>query len=170
MSNYERELREILAGNEEIIRSITKTCNEEEVSKYRKIIGNPFITVRAAGSLGIADLVAIRGDISFIIEIKVRKEPTILFSHEGGRMQRMAEEMQKKCAQSRILPLFAFRVKGVRGDSWRIFTMALNGLTEMSLKLYRVLPKLEQSKEGNYIMRWENGMKLADFIGILSNS
>lgn len=168
MSSYERELREILSGNKEIIDRITKSCSDEDSLKYHRIIQKPFITVRAAGSLGIADLVAIRGDISIIVEIKVRKEATILFSHEGGRMQRMAEEMRNKCMQSKILPIFAFRVKGVRGDFWRIFTMEMNGLTEKSLQLHKIIPKLEQSKGGNYIMRWENGMKLADFIDILS--
>ena len=30
--------------------------------------------------------------------------------------------------------------------------------------LYRRLPKLEVSNSGNYIMRWEEGMKLSDFL------
>ncbi|KAA0001092.1 MAG: Holliday junction resolvase [Thermoplasmata archaeon] len=167
MSGYERELREILAGNRDVIERITRSCTAEERANYLKIIENPFITVRAAGSLGIADLVAMRGDISFIVEIKVRKEPTIMFSHEGGRMQRMAEDMHRRCIQSRILPLFAFRIKGARGDSWRLFTMEMEGLEGKSRMIHRHIPKLEKSKGGNYIMRWENGMKLADFIAML---
>lgn len=169
MSIYERELREILAGNEEVIEKITKSLNEEERKKYREILKKPFITVRAAGSLGIADIVATRGDISFIVEIKVRREKEILFSHEGGRMQRKAEEMKERCKRARILPIFAFRRKGIRGDAWRIFSMELEGLEGKSKEIYDMLPKLEKSKDGNYIMRWENGMKLADFIKILSD-
>ena len=68
-SSYERELREILGGNAEIIKRVTKTCEDSQKTQYNKILDNPFITVRAAGSLGIADLVAIRGDLAFIIEI-----------------------------------------------------------------------------------------------------
>ena len=168
MSAYERELREILAGNEEVIEKITRSCSEEEKRKYKKIIEKPFITVRAAGSLGIADIVAIRGDISLIIEIKVRKEREILFSHEGGRMQRKAKEMKRKCEISKVLPIFAYRIKGLRGDAWRIFTMNIEGMEGKYEEIYRKLPKLEESKGGNYIMRWENGMKLSDFIDLLS--
>ncbi|RLF38553.1 MAG: hypothetical protein DRN21_04950 [Thermoplasmata archaeon] len=75
MSGYERELREILAGNRDVIERITRSCTAEERANYLKIIENPFITVRAAGSLGIADLVAMRGDISFIVEIRCERSP-----------------------------------------------------------------------------------------------
>ncbi len=169
MSTYERELREILAGNREVIEKITKSYSEEERKKYFKILEKPFITVRAAGSLGIADIVAIRGEMSFIIEIKVRKEKEILFSHEGGRMQRKAKEMQEKCIAAKVLPLFAFRIKGKRGDAWRLFTMEIDGIEGKSKKIYKKLPKLEKTRDGNYIMRWENGMKLADFIDLVSS-
>lgn len=168
MSIYERELREILAGNREVIEKIIKNFDDEKKKKYRKIINNPFITVRAAGSLGIADIVAMRGDLSFIVEIKVRKEKEILFSHEGGRMQRKAEEMHSKCLRSKILPVFAFRIKGIKGEAWRIFTMEIDGIEGKSKKLYDVLPKIEKSRGGNYIMRWENGMELSDFIELVA--
>ncbi|KAA0013399.1 MAG: Holliday junction resolvase [Thermoplasmata archaeon] len=169
MSIYERELREILAGNKEVIEKITKSCDENDRRKYFSILKKPFITVRAAGSLGIADIVAIRGDLSFIVEIKVRKEKEILFSHEGGRMQRKAEEMKDRCEKSNILPLFAFRLKGKRGDAWRIFTMEINGVEGKTKKIYEKIPKLEKTKDGNYIMRWGKGIKLADFIEMLSS-
>ncbi len=167
MSIYERELREILAGNEKIIEKVVKSLSEEEKGKYKKILKKPFITVRAAGSLGIADIVALRGDISFIVEIKVRKGSEILFSHEGGRMQKKAEEMKRKCTMASILPIFAFRRKGIRGDAWRIFTMEIDGMKGKGREIYDVLPKLEITKDGNFRMKWENGMKLADFIDMI---
>ncbi len=167
MSIYERELREILAGNEKIIEKVVKSLSEEEKEKYKKILKKPFITVRAAGSLGIADIVALRGDISFIVEIKVRKGSEILFSHEGGRMQKKAEEMKRKCTMASILPIFAFRRKGIRGDAWRIFTMEIDGMKGKGREIYDVLPKLEITKDGNFRMKWENGMKLADFIDMI---
>jgi len=168
MSIYERELREILGGNREVIDRVCKSLSEDEREKYRRILHHPFITVRAAGSLGIADIVAIRGDMSFIVEIKVRKEEEILFSHEGGRMQRKAEEMKEKCDASGVLPIFAYRIKGKRGDAWRIFTMEMENVEGTGRKLHRILPKLEKSKGGNYIMRWKKGMKLADFIALIA--
>ena len=167
MSIYERELREILAGNEKIIEKVVKSLSEEEKEKYKKILKKPFITVRAAGSLGIADIVALRGDLSFIVEIKVRKGSEILFSHEGGRMQKKAEEMKRKCTMASILPIFAFRRKGIRGDAWRIFTMEIDGMKGKGKEIYDVLPKLEITKDGNFRMKWENGMKLADFIDMI---
>ena len=167
MSIYERELREILAGNEEIIDKVIKSLREEERRKYKKILKKPFITVRAAGSLGIADIVALRGDLSFIVEIKVRKGSEILFSHEGGRMQKKAEEMKRKCSMANILPIFAFRRKGIRGDAWRIFTMEIDGIIGKGKEIYDALPKLEITKDGNFRMKWENGMKLADFIDMI---
>ncbi len=167
MSIYERELREILGGNKEIIGKIIKNRSQEEKKKYLKILKKPFITIRAAGSLGIADIVAIRGDISFVVEIKARKEKEILFSHEKGRMQKKAEEMKMKCEKARILPIFAFRRKGIRGEAWRIFTMEMEGLEGKSKKIYNILPKIEKTKNGNYIIKWENGMKLSDFIDII---
>ena len=168
MSIYERELREILGGNREVIKKVCRSMSEEEREKYHRILQHPFITVRAAGSLGIADIVAIRGDISFIVEIKVRKEEEILFSHEGGRMQRKAEEMRERCNASGVLPIFAYRLKGRRGDAWRIFTLEMENVEGMGRKLHRIIPKLEKSRGGNYIMRWERGMKLADFIALIS--
>ena len=168
MSIYERELREILGGNREVIERVCKSLSEEEREKYHRILHRPFITIRAAGSLGIADIVAIRGDISFIVEIKVRKEEEILFSHEGGRMQRKAEEMRERCSASGVLPIFAYRLKGKRGDAWRIFTLEMNNVEGVGRKLHRIIPKLEKSRGGNYIMRWERGMKLADFIALIA--
>ena len=167
-SIYEREFRDILSGNTEVIDRITKSYDDQDRIQYLKILKNPFISVRAAGSFGIADIVAIRGDLSFIVEIKVRKIRNILFSHEGGRMQRQAEEMRDRCKQSKILPVFAFRTKGIRGDSWRLFTLEINTLKGKAKSIYEKLPKLEESKDGNYIMRWDMGMKLADFIDLLS--
>ncbi|MCD6170957.1 MAG: Holliday junction resolvase [Thermoplasmata archaeon] len=167
MSIYERELKEIFSGNKKIIDRVIKSCNNEEREKYYKIIDKPFIVIRAAGSLGIADIVAMRGDISFIVEIKVRKEDEILFSHEGGRMQNKAIEMKEKCSQTKILPIFAYRLKGIRGDAWRVFTMDMENLEGKSKKINKILPKLELSPNKNYIMRWKKGMKLSDFIDII---
>ncbi|MEM2582953.1 MAG: Holliday junction resolvase [Candidatus Thermoplasmatota archaeon] len=166
MSIYERELKEILSGNIEIIERITKNLSDEKKEIYKKIIEYPFITVRAAGSLGIADIVAVRGDISLLIEIKARKEKEILFSHEKGRMQKKAEEMIEKCEKSKVLPIFAFRLKGIRDEAWKIFTIEMKNFEKN--KIYEKLPKIEKSKDGNYIMRWDNGMKLSEFIELLN--
>jgi len=164
MSSYERELREIFSGNPGLIEKVTKTCSLDEQRKYRRIIESPFIVVRAAGSMGIADIVALRGDISFLVEIKTRKDSRILFSHEGGRLQQQAETMRTSCEQCRVLPLFAFRLKGMHGDSWRISSLAMNGLDGRAKLLHQRLPHIEMTNSGNYVLDWHHGMKLSDFI------
>jgi Holliday junction resolvase len=169
MSSYERELREILSGNPDVVNRVIKTCSPEEQEKYRKIITTPFVVVRAAGSLGIADLVALRSSIAFLVEIKVRKGTRILFSHEGGRMQQQAEVMLSSCEQCRVLPLFAFRLKGVRGDAWRMFSLAMDDKLDGRVKLlHQRLPHLETTDSGNYVLDWHHGMKLSDFVDYLA--
>jgi len=169
MSDYERELREILSGNTDVIEKVTKSCSDEEKAKYLKIVDSPFIVVRAAGSLGIADIVALRGDISFLVEIKTRKGRSILFSHEGGRMQRKAEEMLEKCEKSKVLPLFAFRIKNYHGDSWRMYSLKMEGLEGRAKLVSKRIPEIGKTANGNYFLKWDEGMKLSDFIDYVTS-
>ena len=122
--------------------------------------------IRAAGSLGI-DLVAVRGDVSFLIEIKSSNTDTLHFSTMAGKLQQQAESMQANCEKTKTLPLYAFRLKNFRGDSWRIFTMNVSSLEGRLGIVHRRLPVLERSKNNNYIMRWHHGMPLSEFITYL---
>ena len=121
-SQYERELKGILEGEDKVLSKITKTCPTIERINYLKIHDKPFAVIRAAGSLGV-DLVAVRGDISFLVEIKSSVENKIHFSSVGGKLQKQAEIMRDICEKTKTLPIYAFRLKNYRGDSWRIFTM-----------------------------------------------
>ena len=56
---YERELKFLLSGDSKIINKMVKTCDETEESGYRRMEDQPFVVIRAAGSLGV-DLVASR--------------------------------------------------------------------------------------------------------------
>ena len=165
-SQYERELKNILEGNTSILTKITKTCDTLEKTKYHDICNKPFIVVRAAGSLGV-DLVALRGDISFLLEIKSSVSDTLHFSSMSGKLQQQAEKMKQDCEKTKTLPVYAFRLKGQRGESWRLFSMDMNGLEGTAKILHRRLPKLETSKMGSYIMRWNEGLPLCDFISYL---
>jgi Holliday junction resolvase len=162
-SIYERELKGILEGEPKILEKTTKTCSPSEKDSYQRICEKPFIVVRAAGSHGV-DLVAVRGDISFLIEIKSSVENTLHFSSVQGKLQRQAEDMQQACQKTKTLPIYAFRFKGFRGDSWRLFTMEINDLEGRAKIIHNHLPKLAHSKTGNFIMRFEEGLPLADFI------
>jgi len=165
-SNYERELKSILEGETKTLSNITKTCSVLEKENYYRIKNKPFAVIRAAGSFGV-DLVATRGDISFLTEVKTSIEDTIHFSSMAGKLQKQAETMKKTCEKTKTLPIYAFRTKGRHGDSWRIFTLDLDGLEGIPKVVHKRLPKLKKSKNGNYVMKWEEGMPLSDFISYL---
>ena len=165
-SQYERELKGILEAEEKTLLKITKTCSVIEKNNYFKIKQKPFAVIRAAGSLGV-DLVAARGDISFLTEVKTSFEDTLHFSRVSGKLQDQAEIMKNMCEKTKTLPIYAFRTKGRHGDTWRIFTMEMNGLEGRTSVLHKRLPKLKKSKSGNFIMRWDEGMPLSDFISYL---
>ena len=112
-------------------------------------------------------MVATRGDISFLTEVKTSIGDTLHFSSMSGKPQKQAEDMQKICEKTKSLPVYAFRTKGVRGDSWRIFTLELDNLEGRASVLHRRLPKIKKSKNGNFVMRWKEGMPLSDFISYL---
>jgi Holliday junction resolvase len=167
MSNvYERELKGILEGEDKTLSKVTKTCSALEKANYYLTKDKPFIVVRAAGSFGV-DLVALRGDISFLIEIKSSNTDTLHFSSVDGKLQRQAKKMQNECEKTRTLPVYGFRLKGHGGDTWRLFTMEIEHLEGRAKILHNRLPKLAVSKTGNYIMRWENGLALSDFLAYL---
>lgn len=165
-SVFERELKGILEGDEKVLSKITKTCTPVEKINYYLAHEKPFIVVRAAGSFGV-DLVALRGDISFLIESKASTEPTLHFSSVDGKLQRQGEKMRHDCEKTKTLPIYAFRLKGHGGDAWRLFTMTTVGLEGRQKILQSRLPKLSESKNGNFIMRWSEGLPLSDFISYL---
>lgn len=166
-SIFERELKAILHGDENIIRKVIKTCPSEIHFSYLKILEKPFIVIRAAGSFGV-DLVAIRGDISFPIEVKASRYKTINFSESSGRASKQAEELLNECQRANVFPVYAFRLKGVRGDdSWRILTVEGMEVTGNAKMVYNILPRVHVTKKGNIALKWEQGMPLWKFIDYL---
>ncbi len=166
---YERELKYLLSGETKAITKMVKTCNDEETQAYCSMIDSPFLVIRAAGSLGV-DLVALRWDFSFPIEVK-SSDSDILYMSKTARLIEQAQRMMEDCDRSHVIPIYAFRLKGVKGDPWRIFTIpseyALKGRSEL---LKKRIPKLDVSKNGNFIMRWNDGMKLSDFLSFIGLS
>ena len=167
--DYERELKGILQGNKDILINVTRRCSPEEKEKYLKIIETPFTVVRAAGSFGI-DLVAVRGDLSLLIEIKSSNKDTIHFSSQNGKLQKQAYLMREECKRSKTLPIYAYRLKNYRGgDAWRIFTLdEMNCLIGRAKIVHKKIPKIKKSNNGNLIMKWDNGMSLAEFIDYIN--
>jgi hypothetical protein len=125
------------------------------------------MVVRAAGSFGV-DLVAIRSDISLPIEVKSSSSKKITFSHSSGKAQEQAERMKAACERAGVIPLYAFRLKGYRGDAWRVLALDVAGIEGVAGLLYERIPKVHITSHGGYVLNWEEGMKLSDFLGILS--
>lgn len=166
-SVYERELKGLLGGEEEVIRKITKTTPPEVTASYLKARQRPFLVVRGAGSLGV-DLVALRGDVSFPIEVKSASNDVIRFSDAGGRNGDQAEQMMRECSRASVIPLYAYRLKGgPRGDPWRVLTLPTANLPPRIAVLYDRLPKVEKTEKGNWVLRWQTGMPLSRFVDYL---
>ena len=79
---YERELRAVLAGIPKGVDAVTRSCDAVAKAKARQVIDRPFLVVRAAGSgmEGSGDLLALRGDLCFPIEVKTSKKSKLYLS------------------------------------------------------------------------------------------
>jgi Holliday junction resolvase len=165
-SVWERELKEILAGDEESIRGICVGLSDEERRGYESVLSMRFVTVRAGGSLGL-DLVALRGEFSFPFEIKASKDPEIRL-HRNARLKAQKEELLRLSEAARIIPLYAYRRKGHRGeDPWKLYTMAVtNAPARLSLIQSRV-PVVMETRTGAPVLKWNRGLKLSKFLEYL---
>jgi len=163
---FERELKRLLANDEKTMTNMLKTCDEDERRGYLSIDRYPFVVIRAAGSLGV-DLVAIRGDLALPIEVKSSAEDTLRFSR-NQRLSEQAQRMKDDCELADLVPIYAFRLKGMRGDPWRVFTLETSPISGRLGLIQRRLPSIEENAKGNLIMRWNDGMKLSRFIEYLA--
>jgi Holliday junction resolvase len=163
---YERELKGVLGGDERVLGGLIKSLNPHELAAYDGSRNQPFLVVRAAGSLG-ADLVALRSDLSFLIEVKSSKKDLLHFS-DSPRLTEQIDVIRQQCERSGVLPIYAFRLKGVRGDAWRFFTLTGMRLSGRCARLYERLPKVELTASGNHVLRWKNGLALAGFLGLVN--
>jgi hypothetical protein len=122
--------------------------------------------LRAAGSgaVGTGDLIAIRGDVAFPIEVKATKERRLYLS---GRTMTQYLDMQKAGELCGLMPLYAIRLKGVRGDSWRILRVETQTLMGRLRLLSRRIPALPLTSRGTPHLSWEAGLPLHKFLALL---
>lgn len=163
---YERELREVLSGTEKGVHAVSRSCSPEEKERMKLVQNRPFLVVRAAGSgmEGSGDLVALRGDCCFPIEVKTTKAEKLYFS---GRTMDQLQAMIREGERSNLMPLYAHRRKGVRGDSWRLFRVKTKGLTDRLRTIAPLIPALPLNRNGTPFIDWEQGMPLNKFIALL---
>ena len=165
-SLYERELRAVLAGEPDGVRAVTRSCNPSEKARAMQVIRRPFLVVRAAGSGvgGAGDLLAIRGDVSFPIEVKANKERRIYLS---GRTWEQYEELKRAGEACGLLPIYAYRLKGVRGDSWRILRVETTSLQGRLAVIANRIPALPLTRNSRPYLDWEAGLPLHRFLSLL---
>ena len=166
-SVYERELKGILSAEDDALRKATRALPPDQAHALLKAREKPFLVVRGAGSLGV-DLVALRGDVSFPIEVKSATSDVIRFSDGSKRNHEQAEQMARECSRASVIPLYAFRRKGMRGqDPWRILTLPTEGLPPRVAVLYERIPKVDKTASGNFVLRWDAGISLHRFVDYL---
>ena len=168
-SVYERELRAVLAGEIKGVRASIKSCTDGERARGLQGVLRPILVVRApgSGSEGTGDLLALRGDMCFPIEVKSSKSPKQYLS---GRTMDQYEALRVTGERCGLLPLYAYRLKGVRGDSWRIMRVEVDSLTGKLRHLSRSIPKLPLTKNGTPHLNWESGMPLHRFLALVCRS
>ena len=166
---YERELRSVLAGERKGVIAITRSCTEVERARAMQVCQRPFLVVRApgSGSEGTGDILALRGDLCMPIEVKSSKTDKIYLS---GRTKKQYDALQRTGERCGLLPLYAFRLKGVRGDSWRVMKVPVEGLTGKLRVLDRSIPNVPLTRNGAPYLNWHDGMPLHRFLALISRS
>ena len=166
-SGYERELRSLLSGEPASVRAYARALPPPERTDFERLIDEPFLVVRGAGSLGL-DLVALRREFALPIEVKASSAPVIRFTAAGGRANAQLASHRRMAGRAGLMVLYAYRRLGLRGEeAWRIFSAGnapVRGLLGLAC---RSLPPVESTREGNGILRWEGGMPLSRFLGRL---
>lgn len=164
---YERELRSLLSGEPASVRSYSRALPPTERGEFEKLIDEPFLVVRGAGSLGL-DLVALRRDFALPIEVKASSAPVIRFTAAGGRANAQLASHRAAAARAGLTVLYAYRRLGLRGEEqWRIFSAGSPPTRGLLGAACRAVPPVEATREGNGILRWEGGMPLSRFLGRL---
>ncbi len=151
-----------MSGNPAYISKMYKNAGENAIAIMRTLEERPFYVTRAAGSLG-ADLIALRNDLSLVIEVKSSIKNNLMFTEASGQRQEQAERLQEKCSKSGLFITYAYRLKGYHGDSWRLFSIPGNPKGNLRYT-YEILPKIQKTRDGNFTLHWEEGIPLVKFI------
>ena len=166
-SGYERELRTLLSGEPASVRAYARGLPPTERDDFVRLIDEPFLVVRGAGSLGL-DLVALRREFALPIEVKASSAPVIRFTSASGRANEQLAQHRRVAARAGLMVLYAYRRLGLRGEeAWRMFSAGNAPSRGLLGAACRSLPPVEATREGNGILRWEGGMPLSKFLGRL---
>ena len=163
-SAYERELRRLLEGEPESVHAYARSLSPTERKDFERLIDRPFLIIRAAGSLGF-DLVALRKEFPFPIEVKASSEPVVRFSAASGRANQQLEAHRKAVGRVGLTVMYAYRRVGLRGgEAWRLYSAGELPKTGILRLIFRELPPVGRTPEGNGVLRWDDGIPLSRFL------
>ncbi|HYA58532.1 MAG TPA: Holliday junction resolvase [Thermoplasmata archaeon] len=163
-SGYERELRTLLEGDPVAVRAYARSLPPERRSEFEQLIEEPYLVIRGAGSLGF-DLVAMRRDFAFPIEVKASSDHTIRFTAASGRANAQLEAHRKAVARVGLTVLYAYRRLGLRGEEpWRLYLAGVAPASGILGLICRKLPPVSSTRDGNGILRWDEGQPLSEFL------
>ena len=166
-STYERELKELLQGDPSAVERYGRTLPPELRARFRLAAQSPFLVVRAAGSLGF-DLVALRREFAFPVEVKSSASETIRFSASGGRADRQLRAHREAVDRVGLIVVYAFRrLRHRAGDPWRLYASGVRASSGRVGFLLGRLPPVETTRDGNSVLRWESGMPLSRFLELV---
>jgi Archaeal holliday junction resolvase (hjc) len=166
-SAYERELRTLLEGDPSAVRTYARTVVPGERDAFERLVAEPYLVIRGAGSLGF-DLVALRREFAFPLEVKASSDPVIRFTAASGRADQQLAAHRRAVGRVGLTVLYAYRRLGLRGEEpWRMFLAGTAPAWGVLRVICRRLPPVSTTKEGHGILRWEEGMPLSRFLGLV---
>lgn len=158
-SDYERELKKILMGDEEEIDSVCRTLSDSVETSYKKMVGNPFLVVRGAGSLGI-DLIVMGYGFYFALEVKSSGDEVIHFS-DDERLGEQADELVELSREREVPVFYPQRLKTQKHrERWVIHRVD----TDISDVEGVEIPVIGRTVHGNRKLEFEGGLPLSRFI------
>ncbi len=163
-SAYERELRTLLQGDLAAVRAYLRTLLPEDRADFERIVHEPFLVIRGAGSLGF-DLVALRRELAFPLEVKAASGDVIRFTDASGRADLQLAAHRRAVGRVGLTVLYAYRRLGRRSEEpWRIFLASEVPSAGTLRFICRRLPPVSTTRGGHGILRWEEGMPLSRFL------
>lgn len=163
-SGYERELRYLLEGQPAAVRSYARSLPPTERAEFERVIDEPFLVIRGAGSLGL-DLVALRRELAFPIEVKASGESVIRFTSASGRANAQLEAHRRAVGRAGLAVVYAYRRLGLRREeAWRVYVANAGPSSGVLGLVFRRMPAVGATREGNGILRWDDGVPLSKFL------
>jgi len=146
------------------VRAYARSLPPEARSDFERLIDGPFLVIRGAGSLGF-DLVALRRDYAFPLEVKASSEPVIRFTAASGRADAQLAAHRTAVQRVGLTVLYAYRRIGRRPEeAWRMFLASAVPQRGVLRVICRRLPPLSETAHGHGVLRWEEGMPLSQFL------